>query len=86
MVQYKHNLIILWRKNTVSIFRMCVCVFFLIIVSSKTQKEETKLQEEIRRLKQDKQALELDLGQAKKERDLAKVQITSTSSKTPLFS
>lgn len=65
---------------------MCVCVFFLIIVSSKTQKEETKLQEEIRRLKQDKQALELDLGQAKKERDLVKVQITSTSSKTPLFS
>uniref|UniRef100_A0A8C3LLF0 Centrosomal protein of 162 kDa n=1 Tax=Chrysolophus pictus TaxID=9089 RepID=A0A8C3LLF0_CHRPC len=44
------------------------------------RKEETKLREEIRRLKQDKQALELDLGQAKKERDLAKVQITSTSS------
>ncbi|NXC38845.1 CE162 protein, partial [Penelope pileata] len=43
------------------------------------QKEETKLQEEIRRLKQDKQALELDLGQAKKERDLAKVQVASTS-------
>jgi len=65
---------------------VCMCVFSHIIVSSKTQKEETKLQEEIRRLKQDKQALELDLGQAKKERDLAKVQITSTSSKTPLFS
>uniref|UniRef100_A0A669QGT6 Centrosomal protein of 162 kDa n=1 Tax=Phasianus colchicus TaxID=9054 RepID=A0A669QGT6_PHACC len=44
------------------------------------RKEETKLREEIRRLKQDKQALELDLGQAKKERDLAKGQITSTSS------
>ncbi|KFV02705.1 hypothetical protein N340_03763, partial [Tauraco erythrolophus] len=43
------------------------------------QKEETKLQEEIRRLKQDKQALAVDLGQAKKERDLAKVQIASTS-------
>ncbi|XP_010177829.1 PREDICTED: centrosomal protein of 162 kDa [Mesitornis unicolor] len=43
------------------------------------QKEETKLQEEIRRLKQDKQALEVDLGQAKKERDLAKAQIVSTS-------
>ncbi|NXL50727.1 CE162 protein, partial [Podilymbus podiceps] len=43
------------------------------------QKEETKLQEEIRRLKQDKQALQLDLGLAKKERDLAKVQIASTS-------
>ncbi|XP_053917758.1 centrosomal protein of 162 kDa isoform X3 [Cuculus canorus] len=43
------------------------------------RKEEAKLQEEIRRLKQDKQALEVDLGQAKKERDLAKVQIASTS-------
>uniref|UniRef100_A0A8B9BT77 Centrosomal protein of 162 kDa n=1 Tax=Anser brachyrhynchus TaxID=132585 RepID=A0A8B9BT77_9AVES len=43
------------------------------------QKEENKLQEEIKRLKQDKQALEVDLGQAKKERDLAKVQIASTS-------
>ncbi|XP_062428778.1 centrosomal protein of 162 kDa isoform X2 [Rhea pennata] len=43
------------------------------------QKEETKLHEEIKRLKQDKQALELDLGQAKKERDLAKVQIASKS-------
>ncbi|XP_025976905.2 centrosomal protein of 162 kDa isoform X4 [Dromaius novaehollandiae] len=41
------------------------------------QKEETKLHEEIKRLKQDKQALEVDLGQAKKERDLAKVQIAS---------
>lgn len=65
---------------------LCVCVFSHIIVSCKTQKEETKLREEVKRLKQDKQALELDLGQAKKERDLAKVQITSTSSKTPLFS
>ncbi|NXL27241.1 CE162 protein, partial [Glaucidium brasilianum] len=43
------------------------------------QKEEAKLQEQIRRLKQDKQALEVDLGQAKKERDLAKVQIASSS-------
>ncbi|XP_035177776.1 centrosomal protein of 162 kDa isoform X1 [Oxyura jamaicensis] len=43
------------------------------------QKEENKLQEEIKRLKQDKQALEVDLGLAKKERDLAKVQIASTS-------
>lgn len=54
-------------------------------MSSKTQKEETKLQEEIRRLKQDKQALQVDLGQAKKERDLAKVQIASTSGKAPPF-
>ncbi|NXO67905.1 CE162 protein, partial [Phainopepla nitens] len=44
------------------------------------QKEEAKLQEEIRRLKQDKQALEVDLVQAKKERDLARGQIASASS------
>ncbi|NWI20108.1 CE162 protein, partial [Crypturellus soui] len=43
------------------------------------QKEETKLHEEIKRLKQEKQALEVDLGQAKRERDLAKGQIASTS-------
>nr|XP_025045582.1 centrosomal protein of 162 kDa isoform X6 [Pelodiscus sinensis] len=43
------------------------------------QKEETKLLEEIKRLKQDKQALEVDLGQMKKERDLARSQIVSTS-------
>lgn len=54
-------------------------------VFSKTQKEEAKLQEEIRRLKQDKQALEVDLVQARKERDLAKVQIASASSKAPSF-
>lgn len=59
--------------------------FSCLTVFSKTQKEEAKLQEEIRRLKQDKQALEVDLGQAKKERDLAKVQIASTSGKAPSF-
>ncbi|XP_067416847.1 centrosomal protein of 162 kDa [Emydura macquarii macquarii] len=43
------------------------------------QKEETKLLEEIKRLKQDKQALEVDLGQMRRERDLARAQIVSTS-------
>ncbi|XP_077668899.1 centrosomal protein of 162 kDa isoform X4 [Eretmochelys imbricata] len=43
------------------------------------QKEEAKLQEEIKRLKQDKQALEVDLGQMRRERDLARAQIDSTS-------
>ncbi|XP_043366551.1 centrosomal protein of 162 kDa isoform X8 [Dermochelys coriacea] len=43
------------------------------------QKEEAKLQEEIKRLKQDKQALEVDLGQMRRERDLAKAQIDSNS-------
>ncbi|EMP42599.1 Protein quail neuroretina 1 [Chelonia mydas] len=43
------------------------------------QKEEAKLLEEIKRLKQDKQALEVDLGQMRRERDLARAQIDSTS-------
>uniref|UniRef100_A0A8C0QIJ9 Centrosomal protein of 162 kDa n=1 Tax=Chelonoidis abingdonii TaxID=106734 RepID=A0A8C0QIJ9_CHEAB len=43
------------------------------------QKEEAKLVEEIKRLKQDKQALEVDLGQMRRERDLARAQIVSTS-------
>uniref|UniRef100_A0A8C8VNQ7 Centrosomal protein of 162 kDa n=1 Tax=Pelusios castaneus TaxID=367368 RepID=A0A8C8VNQ7_9SAUR len=43
------------------------------------QKEETKLLEEIKRLKQEKQALEVDLGQMRRERDLARAQIVSTS-------
>ncbi|XP_019352401.1 centrosomal protein of 162 kDa isoform X1 [Alligator mississippiensis] len=43
------------------------------------QKEETKLLEEIKRLKQDKQALEVDLGQMKRERDLARTQFFSAS-------
>lgn len=65
---------------------MILCVqFSCFTVLSKTQKEEAKLQEEIRRLKQDKQALEVDLVQAKKERDLVKVQIASASSKAPSF-
>ncbi|XP_054834612.1 centrosomal protein of 162 kDa isoform X3 [Eublepharis macularius] len=40
---------------------------------------ETNLLEDRRRLKQDKQALEVDLEQVKKERDLARAQIASTS-------
>ncbi|KAM9155992.1 centrosomal protein of 162 kDa isoform 2-T3 [Pangshura tecta] len=43
------------------------------------QKEEAKLLEEIKRLKQDKQALEVDLGQMRRERDLARAQIVSAS-------
>ncbi|XP_008163743.3 centrosomal protein of 162 kDa isoform X4 [Chrysemys picta bellii] len=43
------------------------------------QKEEAKLLEEIKQLKQDKQALEVDLGQMRRERDLARAQIVSTS-------
>ncbi|XP_007668924.2 centrosomal protein of 162 kDa isoform X1 [Ornithorhynchus anatinus] len=43
------------------------------------QKENSNLQEELKRLKQDKQALEVDLGQMKRERDLAKDQVVYTS-------
>ncbi|NXP06067.1 CE162 protein, partial [Thinocorus orbignyianus] len=53
--------------------------FTELISELRAAQAKTKLQEEIRRLKQDKQALEVDLGQAKKERDLAKIQIVSTS-------
>ncbi|XP_074166482.1 centrosomal protein of 162 kDa isoform X3 [Sminthopsis crassicaudata] len=44
-----------------------------------TLKEKNKLLEEIKILKQDKQALEVDLEKTKKERDLAKDQIIYTS-------
>ncbi|XP_062837180.1 centrosomal protein of 162 kDa isoform X2 [Anolis carolinensis] len=40
---------------------------------------ETSLLEERKRLKQEKQALEVDLGQVKKERDLARAQISAIS-------
>ncbi|XP_060725776.1 centrosomal protein of 162 kDa isoform X3 [Tachysurus vachellii] len=43
------------------------------------QKRESQLQEEIRRLKQEKQALHVDLQMVKKERDLAKAQVISNS-------
>lgn len=45
---------------------------------------EAKLLDERKRLRQDKQALEVDLEQVKKERDLAKAQIASTSGKVLL--
>ncbi|XP_067839980.1 centrosomal protein of 162 kDa [Heptranchias perlo] len=44
-----------------------------------TQKEESKRTEEIRKLKQEKQALEVDLEKMKKERNMAKAQLTYTS-------
>ncbi|XP_026228941.1 centrosomal protein of 162 kDa-like isoform X2 [Anabas testudineus] len=43
------------------------------------QRNESKLSDHIRTLKQEKQALEVDLQLMKKERDLAKAQVTSTS-------
>ncbi|XP_072912556.1 centrosomal protein of 162 kDa isoform X2 [Hemitrygon akajei] len=44
-----------------------------------SQKEEVKYTEEIRKLKQEKQALEVDLEKMKKECNMAKVQLTNTS-------
>ncbi|XP_073781230.1 centrosomal protein of 162 kDa isoform X4 [Danio rerio] len=43
------------------------------------QKKEERLQEEVRRLKQEKQALHVDLEMMRKERDLAKVQAVCKS-------
>lgn len=46
------------------------------------QRNEAKLSEDICTLKQEKQALEVDLQLLKKERDLAKAQVIATSGKT----
>lgn len=46
------------------------------------KKEKISLLEDIKRLKQDKQALEVDLEKMKKERDQAKDQIAYTTGKT----
>lgn len=46
------------------------------------QRNEAKLSEDICTLKQEKQALEVDLQLMKKERDLAKAQVITTSGKT----
>ncbi|XP_060092626.1 centrosomal protein of 162 kDa isoform X1 [Heteronotia binoei] len=51
----------------------------LILELRAAKAAEANLLEERKRLKQDKQALEVDLEQAKKERDLARAQIASTS-------
>ncbi|XP_015283449.1 PREDICTED: LOW QUALITY PROTEIN: centrosomal protein of 162 kDa [Gekko japonicus] len=51
----------------------------LILELRAAKAAETNLLEERKRLKQDKQALEVDLEQAKKERDLARAQIAATS-------
>ncbi|XP_077161461.1 centrosomal protein of 162 kDa isoform X2 [Paroedura picta] len=51
----------------------------LILELRAAKAAETNLLEERKRLKQDKQALEVDLEQVKKERDLARAQIASTS-------
>ncbi|MGH0140305.1 UNVERIFIED_CONTAM: hypothetical protein FKN15_030255 [Acipenser sinensis] len=50
-----------------------------ILIQGYHQKEEAKLMEEVRRLKQDKQSLEVDLVHMQKERDLAKAQVIHTS-------
>lgn len=46
------------------------------------QRNEARLSEDIHRLKQEKQALDVDLQLLKKERDLAKAQAVSASGKT----
>lgn len=51
---------------------MCFCV----------QRNEAKLSEDFHRVKQEKQAQEVDLQLVKKERDLARAQAVSASGKT----
>lgn len=46
------------------------------------QRSEAKLSEDIHRLKQEKQALDVDLQLTKRERDLAKAQAMSASGNT----
>lgn len=46
------------------------------------QRNEAKLNEDVHRLKQENQALEVDLQLLKRERDLAKAQVVSTSGET----
>lgn len=46
------------------------------------QRNEAKLSEDVHRLKQEKQSLEVDLQLMKKERDFAKAQAVSASGKT----
>ncbi|XP_066538671.1 centrosomal protein of 162 kDa [Hoplias malabaricus] len=51
----------------------------LTLQAQAAQKREAQLQEEIHRLKQEKQALQVDLQMVRKERDLAKAQVIYTS-------
>ncbi|KAG2468558.1 CE162 protein, partial [Polypterus senegalus] len=50
-----------------------------ILIQGYHQKTESNMAEEIRRLKQEKQSLEVDLELMKKERNLAKAEVLSTS-------
>lgn len=50
--------------------------------SMTVKKEKSNLLEDIKRLKQDKQALEVDLGKMKRERDQAKDQIAHATGKS----
>lgn len=66
-----HNL--LWLRMT--------CFY----ISLNVKKEKNNLLEDIKRLKQDKQALEVDLEKMKRERDQAKDQIAYATGKTLSF-
>uniref|UniRef100_A0A8D0GIJ2 Centrosomal protein of 162 kDa n=1 Tax=Sphenodon punctatus TaxID=8508 RepID=A0A8D0GIJ2_SPHPU len=50
-----------------------------LVSELRTPQVKTKLLEEIKRLKQEKQDLEVDLGQMKREREMARAQIANTS-------
>ncbi|XP_028578733.2 centrosomal protein of 162 kDa isoform X5 [Podarcis muralis] len=75
--QDKNNLLSCGVQNAESAGNQSFTDLILELRAAKTI--ESNLLEEKKRLKQDKQALEVDLVQVKKERDLARAQITSTS-------
>ncbi|KAF5890220.1 centrosomal protein [Clarias magur] len=70
------------KQKTVEIIAPAVhecSVTELLAQVQDAQRRESQLQEESRRMKQEKQALQVDLQMMKKERDLAKAQLSSTS-------
>nr|XP_028578733.1 centrosomal protein of 162 kDa isoform X5 [Podarcis muralis] len=75
--QDKNNLLSCGVQSAESAGNQSFTALILELRAAKTI--ESNLLEEKKRLKQDKQALEVDLVQVKKERDLARAQITSTS-------
>nr|XP_060608963.1 centrosomal protein of 162 kDa isoform X1 [Anolis sagrei ordinatus] len=74
---YKNNLLSCGAQNAEPAGNQNLTDLLLELRTAKAI--ETSLLEERKRLKQEKQALEVDLGQVKKERDLARAQISAIS-------
>lgn len=67
-------------RETATIYGGLKLICFCISVNIK--KEKNSLLEDIKRLKQDKQALEVDLEKMRKERDQARDQVAYVTGKT----